>query len=279
MTNRKPSAFTLIELLVVIAIIGVLIALLLPGIQAARESVRRAQCQFQLTQLLLALHSYEQSHELLPPGVVDRSGPIGNVEKGYRIGWVTRILPYLEEKNLYGTVNFEWGAYADANATAREFPLGAFVCPSDWGVGVGGGSAPSSYVGSHNGVEAPIDVDNNGLLFLNSAVGLEDIPDGRGHTLLVGEAPIKAGSLGWISGTRATLRNGGSPINATTPFQPMGAPSKPPDPLHVGGFGSMHPTGANMGFADGSTRFISDSIDARILEHLANREDGSLVDY
>ena len=88
------SGFTLIELLVVIAIIAVLIALLLPAVQAAREAARRAQCVNNLMQLGIAMQNYESSHEMLPPGVVNLTGPILDQPKGYHFGWLVQILPY-----------------------------------------------------------------------------------------------------------------------------------------------------------------------------------------
>src|SRR4051794_7292339 len=90
--TRKPRGFTLIELLVVIAIISVLIALLLPAIQAAREAARRVQCVNNLMQLGIGLHNYEASYEVLPPGVIDPTGPIQNVARGYHASWMLQLL-------------------------------------------------------------------------------------------------------------------------------------------------------------------------------------------
>ncbi len=87
---RRRTAFTLIELLVVIAIISVLIALLLPAVQAAREAARRVQCVNNLMQLGIALHNYESSYEVLPPGSVNPTGPILNVPKGYHFSWMVQ---------------------------------------------------------------------------------------------------------------------------------------------------------------------------------------------
>src|SRR4051812_26811224 len=96
--SLRRGGFTLIELLVVIAIISVLIALLLPAIQAAREAARRVQCVNNLMQLGIALHNYESSYESLPPGVVNDTGPISNIPKGYHASWMLQLLPFLEQK-------------------------------------------------------------------------------------------------------------------------------------------------------------------------------------
>ena len=96
--GRRGRGFTLIEVLVVISIIGVLIALLLPAVQAAREAARRSQCVNNLMQLAIALQNYESAHEVLPPGVVNATGPILNAE-GLPRGWMVKILPFIEQRN------------------------------------------------------------------------------------------------------------------------------------------------------------------------------------
>ena len=96
MARHNPRGFTLIELLVVIAIIGVLIALLLPAVQAAREAARRAQCANNLKQIGLALHNYHDAHGVLPPGYVYQPG---YATGGF--GWASMILPYMEQTPLF----------------------------------------------------------------------------------------------------------------------------------------------------------------------------------
>src|SRR3954451_14542119 len=97
---RSLPGFTLIELLVVIAIISVLIALLLPAVQAAREAARRVQCVNNLMQLGIALHNYESSYEMLPPGSVNPTGPIVNLPRGYHVSWMVQLLPFIEQKSM-----------------------------------------------------------------------------------------------------------------------------------------------------------------------------------
>src|SRR3954454_6204440 len=125
--------FTLIELLVVIAIISVLISLLLPAVQAAREAARRVQCVNNLMQLGIALQNYESSHEILPPGVIDPSGPIMNVPRGYHAGWMLQLLPFLEQRSLARRYDDGPGVYAGANLTVRKAMINTFLCPSDGG--------------------------------------------------------------------------------------------------------------------------------------------------
>jgi prepilin-type N-terminal cleavage/methylation domain-containing protein/prepilin-type processing-associated H-X9-DG protein len=268
-TGRR-AAFTLIELLVVIAIIGVLIALLLPAVQACRSAARRTQCINNEMQMAIAMQNYESAFEALPPGVVNPTGPIANREAGYHYSWLVQILPYIEQKNVFNHLNFDVGVYHPANTTARHVRIATFLCPADGYAGTGG-VATTSYFGSHHDSEAPIDATNNGLLFLNSHVRTEDIGDGASNTILFGEAKVDARALGWGSGTRSSLRNTGTAINGISPV-----PTKNnPDP--VGGFSSLHAGGADFAFADGSVRFLKDSMSAATRKLLANRNDGEML--
>jgi prepilin-type N-terminal cleavage/methylation domain-containing protein len=278
-----PRGFTLVELLVVIAIIGVLVALLLPAVQAAREAARRTACLNNVTQLGLSLHNFEFHFETLPAGVTNADGPIRNEPKGTHVSWIVKILPYLEQNALAKNFDQAAGAYADVNAQVRAVQISPIQCPSspvpfeneDKTV------ARSSYAGCHHDAEAPIDKDNHGLLFLNSAVKYSDIYDGTTMTLLLGESLTTRDGLGWVSGTRATLRNtssieGGGPYLAQPAATPIDAAEKSGS-LFVGGFGSYHPGGINIGLADGSTRFLSQNTEAKVLRQLGNRADGEIM--
>jgi prepilin-type N-terminal cleavage/methylation domain-containing protein len=134
--NRKKtrSAFTLIELLVVIAIIGILVALLLPAVQAAREAARRSQCTNNLKQIGLATHNYESSQRLLPPGYMvdptapDRDATTGDAGPGW--AWGTYLLEQIEETAVADAIDFETPVWAPVHATPRRATITSFLCPS-----------------------------------------------------------------------------------------------------------------------------------------------------
>ena len=290
----RRRAFTLIELLVVIAIIAVLIALLLPAVQAAREAARRAQCLNNLMQLGLALNNYEGAFEVFPPGVVDvGKGPVLDQPKGYGFGWLVRLTPYMEMKNVYSHFNLSIGLYDASNLTTRSRLVAPFICPSEPLARLRNvqGIPASSYVGMHHDVEAPIAADNRGVLFLNSAIRYEDVPDGSSNTIFASEKRSDGVDQGWASGTRATLRNAGSRPNMRPPglitiesgpieYEAYIDEASAPDTAveYVGGVGSYHAGGVNALFGDGSVRFLKDSVASETYRLLANRADGEMLD-
>jgi prepilin-type N-terminal cleavage/methylation domain-containing protein len=287
----RRRGFTLSELMIVMGIIAILISLLLPAVQSAREAARRAQCTNNLLQLGIALSNYVSTHTVLPPGVVNDKGPISNLPQGYDHGWIVQILPYLGQNNLYGRVDQNASIYDAENGTVRAVRIGTLLCPSN--------SQPldSHYAGCHHDVEAPIAADNHGVLYLNSRVKYDDITDGLATTILVGEISMDAPTLGWPSGSRATLRNTGQPLNEPELVFPgvrgRGTSSRidesdfatvialvqdgslPVD--YVGGYSSRHTAGANFLFCNGSVRYVRDSIDLRIYRLLGHRADGEFV--
>jgi len=283
--RSRRLAFTLIELLVVIAIIGVLVALLLPAVQAAREAARRVSCLNNLSQMGLALHNFEFHFESLPPGVTNEDGPIRNEPKGTHVSWIVKILPYIEQNALAKAFKEEEGAYAAANDPVRQAQIRILQCASNPGNYDPDAKtvARSDYAGCHHDSESPIDKDNRGLLFLNSHIRYSQIFDGSTSTLLIGEALNPKDSLGWVSGTRATLRNtslleAGGPVFPSNSPGPNNAPADQKlGSLYVGGFGSYHPGGVNVGLADGSSRFLSLRTDLQILRQLGNRADGEIM--
>ena len=328
MNRSRHRAFTLVELLVVIAIIGVLISLLLPAVQAAREAARRISCANNLGQLITAVHNYEMAHTVYPSGTIESKGPIFNIPVGYHQNWISQLLPYLEEKNAYNLVDFQFGVYHSKNAPVRAHVVPVLLCPSSGapktgtpgvapaamgtmsepgpaaGSGAAGAGAPpvvafSSYAGVHHDSPAPINVDNNGVFYLNSRVRYDDVTDGSSHTAFIGEKIITAATdWGWMSGTRATLRNMGAGLNLTGFIGPgggrpdffgdrggssassgAGGGGNAAAALAVGGFGSPHPSGVQFALGDGSVHFLHQNINAVTLAQLGNRSDGQLPKY
>ncbi len=306
--SRSRPAFTLIELLVVIAIIALLIAMLLPAVQQVREAARRTQCNKNLFQIGLALQNYHQAHESLPPGSLNEAGPIRNEPQGYHHNWIVCLLPYLDERPIYSRIDPAAGIYEAANAAARQASVPLLFCPSDPAARQSARAddvpvALTSYAGVHHPLEAPIDVTNHGVLFLNSRVRFADVPDGVSHTVFVGEIKRSESDLGWASGTRASLRNGGMALNRTpggsryyndpaahgdpseewlqqmaaTKFDDrVDAGSRADAALLVGGFGSHHPGGSHFAMGDGSVRFVSENINRDTLQQLLDRADGAV---
>ena len=296
--------FTLVELLVVITIIGILIALLLPAVQAAREAARRSSCSNNLVQLGIALQNYESAYGVLPPGTIDAHGPIHNLPQGYHMSWIVQVLPYIEEGNTFKHIDFSVGAYDKKNAQVRAINLPILVCPSSGthrnpshGLAGPGGWVASSYAACYNDVEAPIDVDNHGVMYLNSHIGQKDVTDGTSHTIYVGEKLADDEDLGWMSGTRATLRNTGALYERQQNglIQPVssyygasgqsganvrgpGQVKSPASDLVAGGFGSDHAGCGNFLFGDGRTLAVSNSIEPKVLQQLGNRADGQLIE-
>ena len=146
--NVRRQAFTLVELLVVIAIIGILVGLLLPAVQAAREAARRMQCSNNLKQIGLAIHNYESAFKRLPNGSVDGdpkepAGAAARLWQGgnHRKGTVlVKLLPYVEQDNLFNSIDFRFDVEAQLNAVApfndgrpdmRQIPMSVYRCPSD----------------------------------------------------------------------------------------------------------------------------------------------------
>jgi prepilin-type processing-associated H-X9-DG protein len=281
------GGFTQIELLMVFTIIAILASLLVPAIEQAREAARRVQCTNNLKQVAIALENYVHVHGVLPPGVVNESGPIGSVPEGYHFSWMAQLLPFMEQSGLSGALDRSTSVYDPVNARVRSAPISTYLCPSDRpSQPRTDGIAENNYVGCHNDVEAPIDFTNSGIFFLNSRIRYEDILDGSSETIFVGEKLRDGRDLGWASGTRSTLRNTGTPINTglirsagwrRNPASVVAGPSPPDDPYHVGGFASGHTGGANFAFGDGSIRFVSQTINRDVYRCLGNRADGEMI--
>jgi prepilin-type N-terminal cleavage/methylation domain-containing protein/prepilin-type processing-associated H-X9-DG protein len=288
--------FTLIELLVVIAIIAVLIALLLPAVQSAREAARRAQCTNNLKQLALAAHNYVDANGVFPLGSYMMPPP-GDASSGPGSGRhehsiLVRLLPYYEQAQLYNAFNERVHyAYPD-NATISSTGLSAIWCPSDGGVSQLGidpsalGQFPlgmhfTSYKGNAGTWFSPgrfQDASNpnfgaliaqaNGIFYFYSRVSIAGITDGTSNTFLLAEYAWskvnRADQLcwaWWTSGNYAdSMFTTLYPLNPFNRVGDLGTGAGINADLFVSAASSFHPGGANFAMADGSVRFVKDSI-------------------
>jgi prepilin-type N-terminal cleavage/methylation domain-containing protein/prepilin-type processing-associated H-X9-DG protein len=204
--SRHLQGFTLVELLVVIAIIGVLVALLLPAIQAAREASRRAACQNQMKQMGLGLQNYESAKKVFPPGTWTAAGvKLEDPFSGYP--WATFILPYLEQGNIYNQVDLTQPGYAyptllgtPDHILALKQLIPIYHCPSSGHALTYNYTPGSSNQGDEIGVMEYVGIagsdrfgkpkgfpSSDGILFKGSEIGFKDIEDGSSNTMLVGE--------------------------------------------------------------------------------------------
>jgi prepilin-type processing-associated H-X9-DG protein len=271
----RPAA-TLVEIVVVVAIVAVLAALALPAVQRVRDAAARTTCQNNLRQIALAAHTSHADRHAFPPGW--QSKPTPNAPFRYT-GFLVRLLPYLDQHPLFGTVGPAFTAspspFADPPHIARATVVPLFGCPSDARVFspqtpevTKGRVALTSYLGvSGTRTDQP-----DGVLFVDSRVAAADVADGTAHTLLVGERPpSKDFQFGWwyagggqafdgsadqILGVREANRRFFSyPAcpPGTYPYRP-GRFTDPCDTFH---FWSPHTAGANFAFCDGSVRLLA----------------------
>ena len=212
-SQRKSRGFTLIELLVVIAIIAILIALLLPAVQQAREAARRTQCKNNLKQLGLAIHNYHDIYNCIP--LADVSGAVNPVSAH------ARLLPYIEQAQLYALVDFNVPYDHANNVTARNTEVVAFRCPSDptkLPASIGGrnnyywnaGNGVVMYSSGATGQPAP-----NGIIFHTKKFRFNDITDGLSNTAAMAEKITGDGSNGISTARTDTFQPGTYPNNAT----------------------------------------------------------------
>ena len=277
MCKTPRRAFTLVELLVVITIIGILIALLLPAVQAAREAARRLQCTNNLKQMGLALHNYHLTNSSFPQASSQYSG----VKQGGGCcgwSWSALILPFLEQDNLYQQIDFDWGYNVTANAHLINQIVSIYHCPTapplkfiDCCGGISGtddaAEAQYSAITTHEpAVYALCELasssctgPSSGVMYDESGIRIADIRDGTSNTLMVGERHT---FRMWCAENRITTAPG---INS-------GSDNNNPGPE------SFHSGGANFAFADGHVSFVTESIDQYVLQALTTRASGDVVD-
>ena len=285
----RTRGFTLIELLVVIAIIGLLIALLLPAVQSAREAARRAGCVNNLKQLGLAALNYESANGVLPPGSFTAPYDDG-IGTTWGLSVFVRVLPFADGAPVYNSANFSMQAITSSNGTLASTGLSMLWCPSDpyitesqnddfnFGAPPGTGITPrhTSYGASQgtwsleilstNPTYAAQLANMNGVIFNCSTIRLADITDGTGTTILFaetayGKVPNTTGrqsSRWWHAGFVAeTLVEAYYPLNGALKGVPYLDGNYEDWIMTVGSF---HPGGANVGCCDGSVRFVKDTI-------------------
>lgn len=287
--KRRSLGFTLVELLVVIAIIGILIALLLPAVQAAREAARRSSCTNNLKQIGLAFHNYHDTYNQFPEGVetTDPSNTTGCSGKPQMWAWPVKILPMMEQDNLFDTLRVNSRTLNDVlkNSSDRSLVqqrIEGYRCPSDVtgdtvkgtpqkfdydGSGFGGSNffgGTNNYIGAgpfwHLAVIEP---EFSGPLFRASETRFAHITDGTSQTFLVGERDFDCSAGVW-AGTRNNLGPGprGNNYVLGRVSLPLNFKSKKTgNNSCCEAFSSMHPGGAMFLFCDGSVHFISETID------------------
>ncbi|HEY6565730.1 MAG TPA: DUF1559 domain-containing protein [Pirellulaceae bacterium] len=294
-TSGAGRAFTLVELLVVIAIIGVLVALLLPAVQAAREAARRTQCANHLKQLGLALQNYELARKILPQGR-ETVSPFG-------VSWPFRLLPFCEEQAIHDSLRPTIRVDADENSVAMRSPVAVMYCPTrrhpaadrDFdndeapsrvrGVAAGGDFAGVAGIeanyGQINRLPIPrIDPTVAGPLFTFSKIKLRRVRDGLSKTLAIGERyippkdprfPLRQhqlqGDSAFFAGDnwRVILAGalGGIVVNPATP-----------DSEH---FGSEHPQISQFAVLDGSVQVLRKELEEATFRALCTIGDGRTV--
>ncbi len=310
------KAFTLVELLVVIAIIGVLVAMLLPAIQAARETARRGQCGNNLKQMGLALHNFHDvrkqfpsAYQATPGGVMGAADANGDAGPGWTC--LFQILPYLEEANTRQAFNQNLPCWDPANAVPAKQRLATYVCPSvtdgsiTYQVKDAGGVTLAEFSRSHyvansgqldlwDNPAADLSSFANGPLYRNSRTRMKDVVDGLSHTVFLGErTPLRSDAtwVGIVPGSvtcpgaffpNADCDGAGPQINVHSGPGEFENPPVIEPPNNSSGYvdemHSEHPGGCNVLFGDGSVRFVLETINPVVWAAWATRAGGEIID-
>jgi prepilin-type N-terminal cleavage/methylation domain-containing protein len=298
--DGRSRGFTLVELLVVIAIIGILVALLLPAVQAAREAGRRTSCTNNLKQITLGSQNHHDVHRRFQPGY-SYDPAIGSISEAT---WLTYLLPFIEQDNLYQKIVFSqnFGSQPNVNSVITGAALSAYLCPSD---SVGSDKAftyygKGSYAG--NGGIGPMtspanwatdsSIIKHGVFMLNSKTTMGHVIDGTSNTVLASEIVRSRGDdfRGVMHYPEGPILQFNRTPNTTTPddFRSSMCVSIPQAPC-VGTYSaynnraviisarSLHPGGVNAALVDGSTRFVANTVNVATWQALGTIRDGEVV--
>lgn len=315
---KRRSGFTLVELLVVIAIIAMLVTLLLPAVQSAREAARRTQCVNNIRNLALGLHNYHAAQETFPPGFVSQA------QRQEAWGWSTFLLPFIEEQAIHDTLGVTEQALSDffrqnkpgsPRFSAAITPLQVFRCTSDVtpemlpGQNSGdrhfrGNNTPpryepptSNYMGNKGHFDNrcppgnPVACKNTGIFYGDSQVTIGKITDGTSKTFMLGERDFRCKSGTWL-GSRNPPGAGmfGSYMLIARTSIRFDFPLTGAHNTCTEGFSSAHEGGGNFAYGDGSVHFISNNIDFNngrggypnqmlgVYQRLGSRNDGLPLD-
>ena len=276
-------AFTLVELLVVIAVIGILIALLLPAVQAAREAARRMSCSNNLRQIGIAVHNYHDTLKCLPLSINPNS-----------FSWAAAILPFAEQQNLRDLIDLTKKAYTSENIKVGKSKIPMYVCSTEPNnliianhtleeydsnyalVGSGSGDLALNHYGAFKGVFFTLkDYNDESGCIITKTIGLEAITDGTSNTMMIGETSYYAKKneyyAFWISN-----RDGQIVSNGIVNYG-KGLDNTWNDFSYMYDLRSYHPAGAQAVFADGSVHWIPATTPQEIVGRLINRKDGGVV--
>jgi prepilin-type processing-associated H-X9-DG protein len=299
---------TLVELLVVIAIVGVLVALLMPAVQGARESSRRTSCINNMRQLGLAAHHHHEVHRKFPTGARISTDVEGRPTRGTNL--FVEMLLYFEQDNLHRRWDYEDNRnnVAGGPGATQAQIIEILLCPTDplpgrvmestaatwprnppWSLGFYGMSSYGGNAGKRSNPGAPpFSISRDGIFCLDSSVCLKDITDGSSRTLLFGERfhedaefdRLKpnllpgVGSIGGM-GRWGYVADVGATVHVTLHTPVTINYQTPPGAVQledrVCAFGSGHPRGANFAFADGSARFVAEELPLENLQALSTR--------